>query len=574
MLHWSVKATLSEEDIEKQPTEGTELDQALVAQGDLIRVTAHCQAHPDHLLYTEGRGQRRLTGERHDKEMERPQPHDLWIELGSVSRRLCAPLVEAPDETEVVGERPTETQDLDDMPPSGVSKRRAWLCVAVLCYVNLLNYMDRFTVAGVLPDIENFFNIGDSNSGLLQTGEQGEGLQGVDEHQGWQARLAYHCASRQCLSAATWCLRRCLATWHFWLLLLTRGLVGVGEASYSTIAPTIIADLYVADQRSRMLSIFYFAIPVGSGLGYIVGSSVLKQTNDWHWALRVTPALGLLAVVLLLLVLKEPKRGAVEERSERSVVHTSWMEDLRALSKNFILSSLGFTSVAFVTGSLALWAPAFLLRARVVLGNLKPCLTEPCISDDSLIFGVITCITGILGVGLGVEVSRRLRIKNPRADPLVCATGMLMSAPFLFLAIICAESSTVATYYVVVPTRRSTAEALQIIVSHLLGDAGSPYLIGTISDSIRSRSPDSFLWQFKSLQYSLLLCSFVAVIGGGFFLSTALFVERDRTLAQNQTQIAHCRPEERPVEEGSSVQCLDMMDTTALDRRKGNEWPK
>lgn len=50
---------------------------------------------------------------------------------------------------------------------------------------------------------------------------------------------------------------------QFWLLLLTRGLVGVGEASYSTIAPTLIADLFVADQRSRMLSVFYFAIPVG-----------------------------------------------------------------------------------------------------------------------------------------------------------------------------------------------------------------------------------------------------------------------------------------------------------------------
>lgn len=50
---------------------------------------------------------------------------------------------------------------------------------------------------------------------------------------------------------------------HFWALLLTRGLVGVGEASYSTIAPTIIADLYVKEKRTNMLSIFYFAIPVG-----------------------------------------------------------------------------------------------------------------------------------------------------------------------------------------------------------------------------------------------------------------------------------------------------------------------
>lgn len=85
---------------------------------------------------------------------------------------------------------------------TGLSASRSALIVAVLCYINLLNYMDRFTVAGtdfwvevrrgegkgvpkvglplrahpvffpgVLPDIEQFFNIGDSSSGLIQTGE-------------------------------------------------------------------------------------------------------------------------------------------------------------------------------------------------------------------------------------------------------------------------------------------------------------------------------------------------------------------------------------------------------------------
>ncbi|XP_030330447.1 protein spinster homolog 1-like [Strigops habroptila] len=45
----------------------------------------------------------------------------------------------------------------------------ARLSIAILCYINLLNYMDRFTVAGVLPDVEDFFSISDSSSGLLQT---------------------------------------------------------------------------------------------------------------------------------------------------------------------------------------------------------------------------------------------------------------------------------------------------------------------------------------------------------------------------------------------------------------------
>jgi len=34
---------------------------------------------------------------------------------------------------------------------------------------------------------------------------------------------------------------------------------------------------------------------------------------------------------------------------------------------------------------------------------------------------------------------------------------------------------------VVIPTRRSTAEAFQILISHALGDAGSPYLVGAVS---------------------------------------------------------------------------------------------
>ena len=50
---------------------------------------------------------------------------------------------------------------------------------------------------------------------------------------------------------------------HFWLLVLSRGLVGIGEASYSTIAPTIIGDLFTKNTRTLMLSVFYFAIPLG-----------------------------------------------------------------------------------------------------------------------------------------------------------------------------------------------------------------------------------------------------------------------------------------------------------------------
>uniref|UniRef100_A0A667IQU1 SPNS lysolipid transporter 1, lysophospholipid n=1 Tax=Lynx canadensis TaxID=61383 RepID=A0A667IQU1_LYNCA len=433
---------------------------------------------------------------------------------------------------------------------TGLSPGHSALIVAVLCYINLLNYMDRFTVAGT--DFWEEVRLG-----------EGKGVPKV----GLPRRAHLESSSQasfQILSSSSTSETAAPASSRpqFWLLLLTRGLVGVGEASYSTIAPTLIADLFVADQRSRMLSVFYFAIPVGSGLGYIAGSKVKDMAGDWHWALRVTPGLGVVAVLLLFLVVREPPRGAVERHSDSPPLNpTSWWADLRALARNpsFILSSLGFTAVAFVTGSLALWAPAFLLRSRVVLGETPPCLPgDSCSSSDSLIFGLITCLTGVLGVGLGVEISRRLRRSNPRADPLVCAAGLLGSAPFLFLSLACARGSIVATYififigetllsmnwavvadillYVVIPTRRSTAEAFQIVLSHLLGDAGSPYLVGLISDRLRRSWPPSFLSEFRALQFSLMLCAFVGALGGAAFLGTAIFIEGDRRQAQLHVQ--------------------------------------
>ncbi|KAF3845876.1 hypothetical protein F7725_002953 [Dissostichus mawsoni] len=318
---------------------------------------------------------------------------------------------EGPEEQGGGAPRPQEDEEA-----SGVSKVRALLTVLVLCYINLLNYMDRFTVAGVLPDIEHFFGINDEKSGLLQTVFicSYMFLAPVFGYLGDRYNRKYIMS----VGILFWSLVTLASSYtpkeHFWALLLTRGLVGVGEASYSTIAPTIIADLYVKGKRTNMLSIFYFAIPVG--------------------------------------------------------------------------------------------------RAAVVNGERPPCVEGNCASTESLIFGTITVVTGVLGVSSGVMISRKLRTRTARADPLVCAAGLLLSAPFLYLAIVFAQSSTVATYYVVVPTRRATAEALQIVFSHLLGDAGSPYLIGVLSDSLQQT--DSFLWQFRSLQLSLLLCSFIAVIGG------------------------------------------------------------
>ncbi|KAK7870089.1 hypothetical protein R5R35_011072 [Gryllus longicercus] len=444
--------------------------------------------------------------------------------------------------------------------------RRQIVTVAVLCFVNLINYMDRFTIAAVLEQVKKYYGANNSSAGLLQTAF-------VFSYMIFAPAFGYlgDRYSRRWIMAGgvfMWSLTTLVGSYmeNFHAFLFFRALVGIGEASYSTIAPTIISDLFVKNVRSRMLAIFYFAIPVGSGLGYIIGSETYKIAGQWQYALRVTPVMGVIAVLLIIFLMQDPARGESEGRTHDTT--TSWFEDIRALFKNysFMLSTLGFTCVTFVTGALAWWGPNFLvLGLKLQNENYEG-------SDDNVafVFGIITMVSGVVGVPLGSYLGQILRSRFPRADPLVCGCGLLISVPFLISSMFLARYNIVLCYvvmffgelalnlnwaivadillYVVVPTRRSTAEAFNILFSHALGDAGSPYLIGVISvalqaalsptgailppsDANQPKSREEIEVEFLSLQYALFITCFVEVIGGLLFLLTAVYIVHDKIKA-------------------------------------------
>ncbi|CAJ0934056.1 unnamed protein product [Ranitomeya imitator] len=347
---------------------------------------------------------------------------------------------------------------------------------------------------------------------------------------------------------------------NFTAFLVINGLVGAAEASFTIIAPSIIADMYVGDRRSRALSCYYGVAFIGSGLGYIDGSKVTSAASgDWRWAFRISPALGMIGVLLMFVFVKEPTRGAIGGNNSKPPSSKTWISDVKQLLKNwsFVFCTLGMTAVKFAAGAIGFHALTFLKRARDVI---QPCQTEVCDSQDSLIFGGAMVIAGICGVVSGVEIAKRYSKYNPRADPIVCASGMLCSAIFLYFAIFMGNISLVATYVclflgilcltlncsvsaairlnVVPPASRSTAEAIFMIVSDLLGAAGSSYIIGLISDHIKHQNPDTDLWKFHSLQYALMVCPFVLAIGGGFFFGCALFIEEDRKRAETESEAA------------------------------------
>ncbi|NXH23241.1 SPNS3 protein, partial [Bucco capensis] len=354
---------------------------------------------------------------------------------------------------------------LESAPRSSPAKK-PYLVAAVLCYANLINFMDWFIVPGILLDIQQYFELSDGDTGLLQTvfilcymlaapifGYLGDRYN----------RKSILGAGIFFWSAVTLGSSFITELWY-WIFFLSRGLVGIGVASYSTIAPTIIADLFEEGKRTTMLSIFYIFIPVGSGLGYVLAAGMAEATGDWHWAFRITPCMGGLALVLLILLVPHRTqrrtaahralsisgtiRVAAEKPGLQRTAKTTWCQDVISLAKNwsFVWSSLGLAAMAFITGALGMWVPLFLYRAQVVQGIVPPCLQESCNSSNSLIFGGITIGTGILGVITGAEVARRLRKLNNKADPLICATSMFTSALSLYIALMVAQTNILYTF--------------------------------------------------------------------------------------------------------------------------------
>src|SRR5262249_44622635 len=116
-----------------------------------------------------------------------------------------------------------------------------------------------------------------------------------------------------------WSLASGASGWHwaanlmlaYWLLFATRCLVGIGEAAYGPVAPTVIADLYPVKQRGQAMSWFYLAIPVGGALGYTLGGQVAASALGWRWAFYLVVPPGILLGVLALLM-RDPPTGGTE----------------------------------------------------------------------------------------------------------------------------------------------------------------------------------------------------------------------------------------------------------------------
>ena len=196
--------------------------------------------------------------------------------------------------------------------PAPRTPRSAYFALAVLTFVNLFNYLDRYVVSGIVESLKPALHLSDAQAGSLMTGfivvyMLASPVFGVLGDRGSRTRLV--AAGVAVWSAAT--ATAGLAT-GFVMLFAARAAVGIGEAAYGTIAPPLLADSFPRKVRGRVFAVFFAAIPIGSALGYVLGGLV-DRALGWRYAFYLAGLPGLALAGLTLLV-RDPPRGGEDER--------------------------------------------------------------------------------------------------------------------------------------------------------------------------------------------------------------------------------------------------------------------
>jgi MFS transporter, Spinster family, sphingosine-1-phosphate transporter len=407
------------------------------------------------------------------------------------------------------------TGRLRDARPRSVYGRRALIrnpkaILALLTTLNLLNYLDRYVLSAVLKPLQDDLQLSKGTAGSLAT----VFLLGFFATSPLFGHLADRAgpAGRRALivvGVVVWSL----ATFSSGLahgagsLVVSRAFVGIGEASYVTIAPTLIDEIAPAERKGRWLAIFYTAIPVGSALGYLTGGAIEHATHSWRQAFFVAGLPGLVLAVLCLLIRETPAvptpaadSPAVRASSRPSVagpgplLHTVRRLLNIPLYRSIVLGQCAYT---FAIGGFAHWAPTYIAERYGMESGRA-----------SFVFGLVTVAGGAIGtlVGgrLGDHAARGSTTDGgiARGNLGVCALATGVGAPLAAVAIAAGTGNAffaimlpceialfipggpfnVAILRSVPPELRASAMAFSIFASHLLGDLWSPWLIGVVWD--------------------------------------------------------------------------------------------
>src|SRR5258706_281851 len=412
-------------------------------------------------------------------------------------------------------EHPPETSQVSD-----TVSRYSYYALSVLTLMNFLNYIDRQALPAVAPAVQGGLGLPATKCGHMEAVL----LLSFKILAPLLGRLGdrYSRTKLMAGAAVVWSLATGARAWvhrspvlpppiqlHltlFGVLVLSsvalalccvRAVVGIGESSFSTITPTLIADYFPMERRATGLGIFQAAIPMGFALGYVLGA-VLAHYFGWRLAFMLVGLPGLLVSVFVW-KLREPKRGQHDPPNKSTDsddgVRQSWWQTTKQIfmTRDWLLSTAGYTAVTFVLGAFATWATLMLSRDKHMSETAA-----------AVVLGVVILIAGAAGTFGGGWIADRVVAKRRTGYFLVCAASSLLAVipavialvthrpifflPAIFFAVVLLFVNNAPFHAILVnsvpPAIRASAMALNIVVIHACGDVISRFGVGKLSDSL------------------------------------------------------------------------------------------
>jgi predicted MFS family arabinose efflux permease len=381
--------------------------------------------------------------------------------------------------------------------------------LGVLVVVYAVNFVDRNILSVLLQPIKEELGASDTAMGVLT----GFAFAVFYTFAGIPiARLADRGSRRGVMAVgiAFWSLMTAasgLATSFAWLALARIG-VGIGEASATPAAHSILSDYFPPERRTRAIAIYNTGSSAGILFGLALGGT-LKELFGWRLAFAVVGLPGLLVALAVWLLVREPPRGLSEQRSA-SAAPPGTLETLRYLAalRSFRQVALAAALYGVTSYGLLIWAPTFMVRVH-----------QRGYAQTGFELGMVIGIASAVGVLLGGALCDRMARRDVRWLVWIPALAAWLLAPFYVAFALAPDPALALAAYVPVnlltavfaaPTymiaqglaqlrMRALASAVVLFVINLVGLGAGPMLVGALSDALQPR------FGAESLRYALLL---------------------------------------------------------------------
>lgn len=370
-------------------------------------------------------------------------------------------------------------------------KYAAWYALAILFAINALNFFDRLVIGAVGEPIRREFGLDDASLGALSTAfTLLYAIVGVPF-----GRLADTSSRKSILSIGVflWSILTSLSglAQNFWQIFILRLGVGVGEASCSPAATSLIGDMFPAERRATAMSIFMLGLPVGIGLSFAV-SGTIAQAYGWRAAFFVAGLPGVLVAAAAYFI-QEPDR-----RANNASMRTSPARIGSPYRSILASPTILWLIVSGILHNFCLYAlSSFMTPYMMRFHGLS-------IRDASLNAMLINGVFTLPGLLFGGFFGDFFRNKRPGYGLAFAGFAILISAPLFLLAVFADVGSTILFtfsmgfafalmyfYYsnvyaaiqdVTEPGVRGTAMSIYFMAMYLLGGGLGPFAVGLISD--------------------------------------------------------------------------------------------